>query len=283
MKESQVKYLDADGKKHNLEGVKIIAGLCTLDGFPKAFVDYLLKTALCNVFESVCTIESALLPMARNQVISLVYANNPDFSHILFIDSDMTEFCAEHLVKLVLADKPIISGACTLRNPPYTLVNPFLGDVDDATVMEYMRAGEIRECAVLGMAFTLIKKEVFDAVQEETAQGPIWFNMDRQERAGFDAEIEEFLDEVNEKTEKEYHMGGCGPEYMDPLIRKAIAMGQLSHIGSPILGEDITFTRQARKLGFKCFTHCDVIIGHLGTQAYNFAHTLAHNNQIVSA
>ena len=279
MKGLQVKYLGLNGEEYDLSKFKIVAGMCTLNGFPKDFFDYFIKTALCNIFESVCTIESAILPMARNQVIALAYANSPDFTHILFLDSDMSEFCGEHVAKLVEANVSIISGACTLRRPPYTLVNPFAGKNDDEAVIEYMKSGDVHECTQVGMAFTLIKKEVFDAVQGETSQGPVWFNIDRLERDGFEAEIEEFIESKLADLNKSLDEHKC---YTDETLREAIVMGQTSHLGSPILGEDITFSRKAKKLGFNCYTHCGVIVGHLGTRAYNFADTLANNDKVIA-
>ena len=139
-------------------------------------------------------------------------------------------------------------------------MNPFAGKNDDVAVIEYVKAAEPIECTQVGMAFTLIKKEVLDAVQEQTVDGPIWSNTDRVERKSFQDEVANF----------------------EGTFLEAIAMGQNSHIGTTLLGEDISFCRKAIKLGFKCYTHTGVIIGHMGKQSFSIIDTLKQKEAIVA-
>ena len=120
-----------------------------------------------------------------------------------------------------------------------------------------------------GLGFTLIKKAVFEAVQENTHGDPIWFSTDRSERNSFEVEVEEFI------SSKKSGLGkNLSDEYITSLIREAIIMGQQSHIGTLITGEDIGLCAKAKRLGFDSWIHCGVPVGHIGSTTFDMREDL---------
>lgn len=181
----------------------------------------------------------ALLPHARNLCVEGAYQRDPDFTHILFIDDDTSNFNEEGIVKLIEADKDIIGGVTVMRKPPFKITSP----IQDLSILE---TNGLEEVPFIGMAFTLIKRSVLDKMREETPTGPVWFTLDRLPREGFYEEVKEYKGSITE----------------------AIAFGQNSHIGAPLLGEDVNFCRKARLLGFKCWVHGGVRLNHVGNKEY---------------
>ena len=241
-----------DPKKFSISMVS-----CTIDNFPKAAVDSMILVCTSGILRSYLTVESTLLPQARNITVGAIYNNNPNFTHIVFVDSDMTNYSADHIIKLIMDDKPIISALVVSRKPPYKLViHSFKTDNELA---EAIQNKQIVESKNVGMAFTVIKREVLDAMKEDTEVGPVWFTVDREERESFSQEVDQFKLEIKNK---EFEINN--------IIDKAIAMGQHSHRGTELIGEDIEFCRRARKLGFRSWVDCGVQVGHLAQQPIFF-------------
>ncbi len=241
----------------NKQEFKIVLGVASL-GIPSVkFVSSLIQTVLGNIFHRFCLIEGALLPFIRNLIIKKIYENDPDFTHVMFIDDDMCNFNSQDILNLIQANKPIISALMLMRKPPYLIVNSFK---QDEPIDEYIDKKEIRQVKQTGLGFTLIKKEVFDAVQENTIGDPIWFTTDRSERNSFEVEIDDFI----RSKHKEYQT-----DHLTGIIKKAVVMGQQSHIGTMITGEDIGFCVKAKRLGFDSWIHCGVPVGHIGNQVFD--------------
>lgn len=235
---------------------KIILAICTL-GYQKKTVDCLLSIMYDRLFEGWVIPECCLLPTTRNIAVREAYEQCPDFTHIMFLDDDMNNFASAHVQLLWKADKDIIQALVCCRKPPYTMVH--FTDMPDKEVVEIInsRKNLVQPTSNTGMAFTLIKRKVFDDTREETPDGAVWFTMDRDPREGFDEEIDEFV-------------GG------QASVREAIAFGQNSHIGSVPVGEDVNFCRRAKKMGYECFTHLGVHVGHIGTNTYDWRYAVAH-------
>lgn len=232
--------------------------------------DYRTIGALMNVIRTNyfvgCSLSTmSLLPYVRNSVIRQLLTQNPEFTHLILIDDDMADFEIEHIKALIDADEPIISALLCMRRPPYTLVGLPL-DIKQDDVLKYMKEQSIVEVDHTGMAFTCIKREVIDALREETPNGPIWFNMDREERDSFHVEYYDRLIEWRKRILAE--------ESLHEIFIDAVTFGQTSHLTANLLGEDVSFCRKAAKFGYKSYVHCGIVVGHVGTQPYTVRDTL---------
>lgn len=239
------------------------------------FLDFLLELMPFNLFRAFISTHICLLPQARNCVIQGAYEKCDDFTHILFIDDDMSNFGPFHLLKLLEADKPIVTAMTCMRLPPYSITAKFTEEeLKEKKINRYVRNEEVRPVGHVGMAFTLIKREVLDATREETETDPVWFTNDRWPRPGFSEEIEEFI-----KDKLRINMGCVITKDNVPnWLKEAIAFGQTSHIGSRATGEDVAFCLKAEALGFQSYCHCGVSVGHIGTRIVDVGTNIEHNN-----
>jgi len=241
---------------------KIVIGVTTLQ-YSKWMVDSLLDLTNTGQWAGWVIPECSLLPQSRNACIREAYIKVPDFTHLLFIDDDMCDFNVNHVAKMLHDDLDIVSALCTNRGKPFKIVSFLKDDISDKQVLEAIQTGEVKECNACGMAFTLIKREVFDKLKEGPDDKPIWFTLDRDPRETWPEEWKEFEtrslngDVFDRATVKR-------------LIYNAQEMGRTAHIGSEALGEDVVFCRKARRLGFKCWTDCGVSVGHIGSNVYDF-------------
>lgn len=222
--------------------------------FCKTFIQKFVELASSGLIDSFQIVDSALLPIGRNMGINATYKEVPDFTHILFIDDDMTNFGIGGLQKLIEADKPIVSGIFTSRRPPFTITS-FDKEGDD--LQKLLSSDHLIKVRGTGMAFTLVQRQVLDDTKEmvlgDKSEGlPLWFTCDRFARATFYDEVDHFLAEakVSDKS-------------TDQLLREAIVMGQTSHIGTTFVGEDIAFCERAKMFGHHTYIHTGVKIGHL--------------------
>lgn len=101
---------------------------------------------------------------ARNK-ISNDLINKADVDYVLFVDDDMT-FAPDLLVKLLSRDIDIVSALTFIRRPPhepsmYNLNND--GTSYDPIFIWHPKA--LVKCDAVGMAATLIKREVFETLR----------------------------------------------------------------------------------------------------------------------
>lgn len=252
--------------------INLAVGVVTLQ-YEKECVDALLGVIHAHMCIGYVAVGATLLPFGRNVCIKEFYEKAPEFTHLIFIDDDMCNFGPQHIHELVIADKPIISALVTSRHPRYEIVAVFEDNEFDA-VKGYIERREIVESRHVGMAFTVIKREVLDAVSETIEDGSrIWFTTDRQPRDTFEVEVKEFIASKRKQHEKSDFS-------FDNTIRDAIVFGQMSHIGSTLLGEDVTFCARAANLGFKSYVHCGVAVGHISHTSRDFRDTFIHSQQI---
>lgn len=195
----------------------------------------------------------------RNGVIRQAYKYDPDFTHLLFLDSDQCDFDIHSVMKLLEANKPIIAGVTVMRKKPedaprrpQTFIP--IEMVGGPKYQEVALTGVI-EVKCTGLFFTLIQKQVLDAMQEETPDGPVWIKSGRLfPRDSFGAEAEEFI-----KRNK-----NSGPD----ALREAIKLGLTAYNGAKFIGEDYEFCLRAKILGFKSYVHCGVQLGHIGSEVF---------------
>jgi len=88
-----------------------------------------------------------------------------DFSHIFFMDSDMTP-PPDIITKLIAHDKDIVSGIAFKRFAPYEPC--FFKSITEDKAEHYFDypENELLEVEGVGMACCLIKREVFDKLEE---------------------------------------------------------------------------------------------------------------------
>ena len=257
--------------------IKPVFAVCSLHYDPHC-VWSLLDLVQSNFFVGHCQINTTLLPNARNLAIRKVLENNPDFTHLIFIDDDMTDFTAEHAQALIEADKDIISALVTMRRPPYTIPTTLINHemFTPQTVIEHMKKESVLEAHTVGMAFTCIKRHVIDKLAEGTPTGPIWFTMDREPRESLQTEMIDLFDDLRKKFLDNAISFG-------EVLNQAISFGMSAHICTSILGEDICFCNRATKFGFKSWVHCGVIVSHVGTKPFNVRDTIKfHMDQEVN-
>lgn len=197
-------------------------------------------------------VEQTLLPQAKNDCVRKAYEHCPQFTHLLFVDSDQTKFNGDYVRFLLEADKDICSGITVSRNPTQdgTRKMTFLpekgADLDQVLVpVNYT-----------GIFFTLIKKEVFEELREDTNFGPIWFHMDRDFYDGYFEDKEKLVKQL------------LSEPISEETILKAMMFAENSRNGATLFGEDINFCRRAKRAGFSIYVHGAVRVGHVGEQEF---------------
>lgn len=247
-------------------------GICMMTP-EKNFIRSLLPVIYDRIFTGWSIEQGTLLPYARNNIIRAMYNNDNDFTHILFIDDDMSEFDRNHVLKLLEDDKPIVSALVCKRAPPYNLVIDFLDNTMD-TVMGHIKNKEVVESAYVGMAFTLITREVFDAVRETTPDGDMWFSLDREDREGFSDEVGEFVKKMDKNLDNAFNPTINYTCNTKEMIIEAIEFGKTHQLGAVFTGEDAAFCFKAAKLGFKNYVDCGVSVSHIGSEEFDFRDSL---------
>jgi hypothetical protein len=145
--------------------VKILVGLPNTGTFPMETVSSL--TNLKNPAEAAYMfISGSLIYKARENIADEMLKH--DFTHLLFVDSDMS-FPPDALKKLVSHDKDIVSGRAHKRVANFEPCFYKKCDWKEAIIYHDYPEGLI-EVAAVGMAFCLIKREVFEKVSKP------WFN-----------------------------------------------------------------------------------------------------------
>lgn len=259
--------------------INLVLGVVSLQ-YEKECVDSLMGVIHSQMCTGYICASATLLPFGRNLIVRQFLEKVPDFTHLIFIDDDMCNFGPQHIHELVMTDKPIISALVTSRHPRYEIVAVFEKS-DPDTIKKNIEDKDILKSSHVGMAFTVIKREVFDATSEDTPEGKVWFTTDRSPRDGFENEIEKFIEEQKEKRKDEGLVVNDQVVFsFEDSLRDAILLGQTSHIGSSMLGEDVAFCERATELGFQAYVHCGVAVGHISKTPRDFRDTFIHAQQI---
>ena len=235
----------------------IVLGLAT-KGYEKTTVDHLLQLTASGILKAFITTGGSLIPYCRNKVIQQIYKLEPEFTHALLIDDDMTAFDRTTVEQLLEADKDIITPLMTTRSWPPKLVY-------DPVDYEDIKNKRIVDADHTGTAFMLIKRHVLDELMMPAPAGPLWFTLDREPRVGFNEEIEEKLEEYNRlqcRNEPGFN------ERIKSYLLSLIALGRYAHLGSDLLGEDIGFCHRAKDAGFDVCVHTGLYVGHVGSRVY---------------
>lgn len=183
-------------------------------------------------------------------------------THLLFIDSDMA-FDKDALVRLLKHDRDVVSGLCTIKNPPYSPValrrneGGAWAKVDPNELVEGRFFSDLEG---VGCAFTLIKMGVFDELEEPWFAMPPMFMVDSY-RSVIKAEkgLRDALKELVCQDEK------VPPDVLEKLLTayewKPVDHGK--HSGA-VMGEDIYFCDKVRHAGIEVCLDTSIVIGHIG-------------------
>jgi len=144
-----------------------------------------------------------LLPYARDRAIKRAFEERPDFTHLLFLDSDVTGLMANDVKRMVEWDVPIVMPLVPLPAQGKGEKDRIACENDDewAAVHAEMRkgcdAGLVKRKWV-GTGCTLIKREVLEKnyVMGENFQGApfkTWFIQSRKLRRDWDRQAVDTL------------------------------------------------------------------------------------------
>jgi len=110
----------------------------------------------------------SLISRARNTLVAK-FLNNPDSTHLMFIDADIG-WEPWHLLVLLNAQKDVIGGLYPMKTLPVKwVVNGFEG-------AETSEDGNLQEVSKTGTGFMLVKRDVFEKLNAHPAVKP--FNND---------------------------------------------------------------------------------------------------------
>jgi len=236
---------------------KIVACVPVLESMkPKMVIDF-LGLCLSGRVQSYVIVEGTLLPQARNDLINLIYKHKPGFSHVLFIDADQCGFNYKHLDLLLECDKDIVSGITAMSRKDKNGNRPCTFSLHPDQSPDV----QVAETLFTGLFFTLIKREVFDALKIETNLEPIWFTNECAIRETYEEEKKVVIEDAATRIKK-----GWGET--EKLAQVLIEFGENKNDKMPIVGEDIAFCRRARAAGFKIYVHAMCLVGHISEDVY---------------
>lgn len=200
----------------------------------------------------------------RNQIVKR--AIEVGANHVLFIDSDMC-FDEDALLQLLACDRDIVSGLCTIKSPPYHPVALRRNEGGGWTMGDRSKYTEGRFFSDLdgvGMAFTLIKTEVFRKVEEPWFAMPPLCMVDsyrsvHKAEKGLRMALTELVHQDN----------AVGVDVIQSLL-DSYAWKEVDHgkHGLTVMGEDIFFCDKARHADFEVCLDSSLIIGHIGEHVY---------------
>jgi hypothetical protein len=155
------------------------------------FMSYIKWSNTCRQLGLDWTIETmtneSLISRARNTLVAK-FLNNPDSTHLMFVDADIG-WEPWHLLVLLNADKDVIGGLYPMKSMPVKwVVNGFEGAAED---------GPLQEVSKTGTGFMLIKRHVFDKLARHPA-------------------VKEFKNDIGLPKELDPHM----KTYFDTAVRE---------------------------------------------------------------
>ena len=132
------------------------------------FMSYIKWSNTCRQLGIEWTMETmtneSLISRARNTLVAK-FLNNPDSTHLMFVDADIG-WEPWHLLVLLNAQKDVVGGLYPMKTLPIKwVVNGF----ENAEVSE---DGNLQEVSKTGTGFMLVKRDVFDKLNVHQAVKP---------------------------------------------------------------------------------------------------------------
>ena len=136
------------------------------------FMSFIKWSNVCRQLGLEWTMETmtneSLISRARNTLVAK-FLNNPDSTHLMFIDADIG-WEPWHLLVMLNAQKDVIGGLYPMKTLPVKwVVNGFEG-------AEVSEDGNLQEVSKTGTGFMLVKRDVFEKLNAHPAVKP--FNND---------------------------------------------------------------------------------------------------------
>jgi len=222
-------------------GVATLFGLCALKNIP-IVIEYLTH--------------ESLIPRARNILVKM-FLNNPDYTHLLFIDADI-QFDGNDILKLLELDKDIVGMPYAKKlidwgsiqqqsqNSQGNLSTELLKKCGLSYILRSLPNQDpnspIYEAGEIGTGMMMIKREVFDKMKE--AYSDLYALSDDTSRYNME-DIEG----------RKYYL--FFETMLDPENRR-------------YLSEDYAFCKRWRDIGGKIHIYLPVVTTHHGTYAYQY-------------
>jgi hypothetical protein len=211
------------------------------------FMSYIKWANTCRQLGIDWTMETmtneSLISRARNTLTSK-FLYNKESTHLMFIDADIG-WEPWHLLVMLNAQKDVIGGLYPMKSLPVKwCVNGFEGAQEE---------GPLQEVSKTGTGFMLIKREVFEKLNQHPATKP-------------------FINDIGLPSELNPYM----KTYFDTAVRE-----------NRYYSEDWTFCENWRDLGGQVWVDKRVLLKHTGTYVFDFntqeqlykdLHTLALSN-----
>ena len=196
------------------------------------FMSYIKWSNTCRQLGIDWTMETmtneSLISRARN-TLTAKFLHNKESTHLMFIDADIG-WEPWHLLVMLNADKDVIGGLYPMKSLPVKwCVNGFEG----AAVSE---DGTLQEVSKTGTGFMLIKRDVFEKLNQHPATKP-------------------FINDIGLPPELNPYM----KTYFDTAVRE-----------NRYYSEDWTFCENWRDLGGQVWVDKRVLLKHTGTYVFDF-------------
>ena len=182
-----------------------------------------------------CEPNSALLPMARSQLVSLSLELD-DWTHIIMADADMS-FTSRDICELIEADKDYIGAAYPKKCYPIEITS---STGDGILKVE----GHLAQCLYVGTGLVCIKRETIEKLVDKYADTLAFKAVDghRSEQVRYEV-IDLFAIITN------------GGDERDPEL---------------YLTEDYAFSKRVRDAGMEVWQHLNVNPTHTGMHTFSF-------------
>lgn len=196
------------------------------------FMSYIKWSNTCRQLGIDWTMETmtneSLISRARN-TLTAKFLHNKESTHLMFIDADIG-WEPWHLLVMLNAQKDVIGGLYPMKSLPVKwCVNGFEG----AAVSE---DGTLQEVSKTGTGFMLIKRDVFEKLNQHPATKP-------------------FINDIGLPPELNPYM----KTYFDTAVRE-----------NRYYSEDWTFCENWRDLGGQVWVDKRVLLKHTGTYVFDF-------------
>jgi hypothetical protein len=198
----------------------------------RAFMSFIKFGNTCRQLGIDYTVETmtneSLITRARN-TMTAKFLNTKDSTHLLFVDADIG-WEPWHVLLLLNHDVDVVGGLYPMKSMPIQWV---VNGVENGDISE---DGHVQEVSKTGTGFLLIKRHVFEKLNEHPAVVP--FKND----IGIDPELDQYM-----KT------------YFDTDVREG-----------RYYSEDWTFCENWRDLGGKIWIDKRILLTHTGTYVFDY-------------
>jgi len=228
--------------------------------YTQALLKFQQACMMNNIMVSFSLLKSSLVTQGRNLCVANFLGDQGDYTHMLFIDSDI-DFKFETIMKMLKFDKEVIATPYPMKHIHWEQIWERLQQGKIKTKDELMKAGFIypikmdnlmnennKQISVVNglievshapTGCMLIKRQVFDKMIKEYPDDFIDQATIVNGEAKTNPYMYNFFDTIHEKESKKYY------------------------------GEDFGFCKKWTKIGGKCYCLIDEYITHVGEYQYN--------------